>query len=150
MAKKRRRKKKKSARKKLILFVFEGSNREPYVYKTIERLYFPKKNDNIICSFGNNIYDLYSEMMKYGGDGDIVSIMRERLSESGDSTLHNIRSTDISEVYLFLLLTFFFPFGGSSPHIKVYSPCVALLVAFALQLLAKLFKIPPRRLAIFP
>ena len=85
----------------MILFVFEGSNREPYVYKTIERLYFPKKNDNIICSFGNNIYDLYSEMMKYGGDGDIVSIMRERLSESGDSTLHNIRSTDISEVYLF-------------------------------------------------
>lgn len=64
----------------MILFVFEGSNREPYVYKTIERLYFPKKNDNIICSFGNNIYDLYSEMMKYGGDGDIVSIMRERLS----------------------------------------------------------------------
>ena len=85
----------------MILFVFEGSNREPYVYKTIERFYFPKKNDNIICSFGNNIYDLYSEMMKYGGDGDIVSIMRERLSESGDSTLHNIRSTDISEVYLF-------------------------------------------------
>lgn len=85
----------------MILFVFEGSNREPYVYKTIERLYFPKRNDNIICSFGNNIYDLYSEMMKYGGDGDIVSIMRERLSESGDSTLHDIRSTDISEVYLF-------------------------------------------------
>ncbi len=44
----------------MILFVFEGCNREPYVYKTIERLYFPKKNDNIICSFGNNIYDLYS------------------------------------------------------------------------------------------
>lgn len=85
----------------MILFVFEGCNREPYVYKTIERLYFPKTNDNIICSFGNNIYDLYSEMMKYSGDGDIVSIMRERLSENGDSTLDNIRSSDISEVYLF-------------------------------------------------
>ena len=52
-------------------------------------------------------------------------------------------------LYFFLLLTFFFPFEGSSPHIKVYNPCVALLVAFALQLLAKFFKIPPRRLAIF-
>lgn len=85
----------------MILFVFEGDDREPHVYKTIERLYFPKENDNIICSFGNNIYDLYNEMMEYGGDGDIVSIMRERLADRGDSTLDSIRSTDISEIFLF-------------------------------------------------
>ena len=46
----------------MILFVFEGEDREPYLYKTLEKLYLPKDNDNIICSFGNNIYDLYSEM----------------------------------------------------------------------------------------
>ncbi|MGM9803139.1 MAG: hypothetical protein ACI308_03080 [Muribaculaceae bacterium] len=85
----------------MILFVFEGIDREPKVYKTLERLYFPKENDNIICSFGNNIYDLYNKMMEYDGDGDIVSIMRERLSERGDLTLENIRSTDVSEVFLF-------------------------------------------------
>lgn len=62
---------------------------------------FPKVNDNIICSFGNNIYDLHNEMVEYGGDGDIVSIMRERLAERGDSTLDSIRSTDISEIFLF-------------------------------------------------
>ena len=43
----------------MILFIFEGDEREPRLYRTMERLYFPKKNDNIICSFGNNIYDLY-------------------------------------------------------------------------------------------
>ncbi|MGM9817248.1 MAG: hypothetical protein ACI304_09390 [Lepagella sp.] len=85
----------------MILFVFEGSDREPYVYKTIERLYFPKANDNIICSFGNNIYDLYNTIVEYGGDGDIVSIMRERLSERNDNTLDQIRSSEISEVFLF-------------------------------------------------
>lgn len=85
----------------MILFVFEGSDREPHVYKTIERLFFPKKNDNIICSFGNNIYDLYNTMQEYDGNGDIVSIMRERLSERGDATLDEIRSSDISEVFLF-------------------------------------------------
>ena len=85
----------------MILFVFEGIDREPHVYKTIERLYFPKENDNIICSFGNNIYNLYNTLVEYGGDGDIVSIMREILSNRGDATLDGIRSADISEVFLF-------------------------------------------------
>ena len=67
----------------------------------MERLYFPKKNDNIICSFGNNIYDLYKELMEYDGDGDVVSVMRERLATRGDSTLNGIRSSDISEIFLF-------------------------------------------------
>ena len=80
----------------MILFIFEGNEREPRLYRTMERLYFPKKNDNIICSFGNNIYDLYKELMEYDGDGDVVSVMRERLATRGDSTLNGIRSSDIS------------------------------------------------------
>lgn len=85
----------------MILFVFEGKKREPQLYRTIERLYFPKKNDNIICSFGNNIYDLYNELTEYGYGGDIVSLMRERLANRGDNTLSNIRTSDISEIFLF-------------------------------------------------
>ncbi len=38
----------------MILFVFEGKEREPSLYKTLERLYMPKGNDNIICTFNNN------------------------------------------------------------------------------------------------
>ena len=34
----------------MILFIFEGDEREPHLYRTMERLYFPKKNDNIICN----------------------------------------------------------------------------------------------------
>ena len=49
----------------MILFIFEGDEREPRLYRTMERLYFPKENDNIICSFGNNIYDLYNEIMEF-------------------------------------------------------------------------------------
>ena len=58
-------------------------------------------NDNIICTFGNNIYDLYNELIEYDECGDIVSLMRERLAERGDSTLDGIRSSDISEIFLF-------------------------------------------------
>ena len=85
----------------MILFVFEGDEREPRLYRTMERLYFPKENDNIICSFGNNIYDLYNELMEYDEGGDIVSLMRERLADRGDSTLDGIRSSDISQIFLF-------------------------------------------------
>ena len=85
----------------MILFVFEGEDREPYLYKTLEKLYLPRDNDNIICSFGNNIYDLYSEMESLEDDGDIVSILRERLTDRGDSTLDGIKTSDISETYLF-------------------------------------------------
>ena len=85
----------------MILFVFEGDEREPRLYRTLERLYFPKQNDNIICSFGNNIYDLYNELQEYDGDGDIVALMRERLADRGDATLYGIRNSDISEIFLF-------------------------------------------------
>lgn len=85
----------------MILFIFEGDDREPHIYKTIERLYFPKNNDNIICSFGNNIYDLYNEMKSYDGNGDIVAVMKERSAGKGLSILDNIRRTDISEIFLF-------------------------------------------------
>ena len=93
----------------MILFVFEGADREPHIYETIERLYFPKGNDNIICSFGNNIYNLYKELMDYEGGGDIVAIMKERLSTNGDLRLNNIRRTDISEIFLFLIMIFIIP-----------------------------------------
>ena len=85
----------------MILFVFEGDEREPRLYRTLERLYFPRQNDNIICSFGNNIYDLYSELQEDDGDGDIVALMRERLADRGDRTLDGIRNSDISEIFLF-------------------------------------------------
>lgn len=85
----------------MILFVFEGDEREPRLYKTLERLYFPRANDNIICSFGNNIYDLYRELQEYDGDGDIVALMRERLAVRDDTTLKGIRNSDISEIFLF-------------------------------------------------
>ncbi len=85
----------------MILFIFEGNEREPRLYRTLEKLYFPRENDNIICSFGNNIYGLYEELMAYGDGGDIVALMRERLADRGDSTLNGIRNSDVSEIFLF-------------------------------------------------
>lgn len=85
----------------MILFVFEGEEREPRLYRTLERLYFPKQNDNIVLSFGNNIYDLYNELKEYGAGGDLVPILRQRLARRDCATLDGIRASDISQIFLF-------------------------------------------------
>lgn len=86
----------------MILFVFEGEKREPNLFHTLERLYFPRDNGCIVCSFGNNLYDLYQELKKYGEDGDIVAIMKEQLVDKEDNPLAEIEcSSDFAEIYLF-------------------------------------------------
>lgn len=86
----------------MILFVFEGKQREPYLFQTIQRLFFPKNNEHIVCSFGNNLYQLYKELSEYEGDGDIVSLLKEKFSDRKDNPFRNIqRSSDFSEIYLF-------------------------------------------------
>lgn len=85
----------------MILFIFEGDDREPNLYKTMDRLYFPRDNTNIVCSFGNNIYALYDDLKDLGGDGDIVAVLKEQLNKRGDTTLDGKRSSDFSEIYLF-------------------------------------------------
>lgn len=68
----------------MILFVFEGKRREPDIFKTLEYLYFPK-GQSIICSFGNNIYELYRELKDLDDSGDIVSILREKNKDNPDT-----------------------------------------------------------------
>ena len=67
----------------MILFVFEGSKREPDLFRTIQRLYFPNKEEQIICSYNNNIYQLYKDLQEYDGDGDIVTILKEKFEMYG-------------------------------------------------------------------
>ena len=40
-------------------------------------------------------------MIDYDGDGDIVAIMKDRLSANDDLSLNHIRRTEISEIFLF-------------------------------------------------
>jgi len=80
----------------MILFVFEGAEREPKIFKTLERLFFGA-GERIVCSFGNNIYELYRQLTELDGDGDIVSVLRENNAQLPAG----IKSSDFSEIYLF-------------------------------------------------
>ena len=80
----------------MILFVFEGAEREPRIFKTLESLFFGKE-ERLVCSFGNNIYELYRQLRAFDGEGDIVSILRENNAQLPSG----VKSSDFSEIYLF-------------------------------------------------
>ena len=85
----------------MILFVFEGEYREPELFATIQKMFFPKDNERIAYSFGNNIYELYNELSKLDDAGDLVSLLQERCSGQADNPFEGLNSSDFSEIYLF-------------------------------------------------
>lgn len=86
----------------MILFIFEGKEREPMLFKAMQRLFF-EREQTIVCSYNNNIYQLYKEMkMDEDESIDIVSLLKEKDKKMGTDSLSEIDSvTDVSEVYLF-------------------------------------------------
>lgn len=85
----------------MILFVFEGKRREPDIFRTLEYLFFPK-GQTIVCSFENNIYELYRQLKALDGGGDIVSILREKYRDKPESPFGpDTKSSDFSEIFLF-------------------------------------------------
>lgn len=86
----------------MILFVFEGEKREPTLFRTMLHLFSPQIKDKILCSYKNNIYNLYRKMNETDEPQDIVSILRQKWQEKPDNPFENISVTsDISEIYLF-------------------------------------------------
>lgn len=85
----------------MILFIFEGKKREPDLFKTLDYLFFPK-GQTIVCSFGNNIYELYRQLSELDDAGDVVSLLLEKERDNPDTPFaQGTTSSDFSEVYLF-------------------------------------------------
>lgn len=90
----------------MILFIFEGSQREPTLFKSIRNLFFSHgEKEGVVCSFGNNIYELYRQLKSLdfynNNDVDIVAVMKENLAARQDNTLEGVILSDFSEVFLF-------------------------------------------------
>lgn len=80
----------------MILFVFEGERREPMLFESIERLFFGNCRENILCSFGNNIYELFRRLEELGDGADILGVLK-----SGGAISSEMEMGDFSEIYLF-------------------------------------------------
>lgn len=113
----------------MILFIFEGNKTERNLFKTLEYLYFPKTkaNERRICCFGYNVYELYRLMNESDFTEDIVSVIRNKLSNRPDNPLKDLAdATDISEIYLF----FDYDFQNKNLSVKEMNDQVEKLLAF--------------------
>lgn len=89
----------------MIVFVLEGKA-ENAVAETVRKCFFPRRQGDILYSYENNIYQLYSQIKKlYGGTegisdyANIISLLRERHPGSDLDKIERI--SDVEETFLF-------------------------------------------------
>lgn len=94
----------------MILFVFEGKDDEPQLYKTLKRLFHFEMNDEeILHYYCNNIFSLYDTLKLYAEDVlddsvDLVNVLKEEAitHKKVNTDLDKIKySSEISEIFLF-------------------------------------------------
>ena len=94
----------------MILFIFEGKNDEPRLYKTLKEIFhFELKEEEIIHYFCNNIFSLYDTLKSYSEDVlddsvDLVNVLKEDafMHEKSHTELDKRKySSEISEIFLF-------------------------------------------------
>lgn len=104
----------------MILFVFEGANREPEIFESIEATYFstPRDGNRVVFTYNTNIYSLYSHMSRLGPGADIVDCIKSRAADP-NAEIMKYRSDDFAEIYLFFDYDFHHHPSGQSLNIDV-------------------------------
>ena len=93
----------------MILFIFEGVAYEPPLYDGIKSLFFPRSNDQVICSFCSSIYTFYKRLKDdYGEFADVVDVLKIELKKTDpENELFKYKSADFESIYLFFDYDFY-------------------------------------------
>lgn len=93
----------------MILFIFEGASYEPPLYEGIKSLFFPKRNDQVLCSFCSSIYTFYKRLKdEFDGFADVVDVLKTELAKTDPhNELFKYKSADFESVYLFFDYDFY-------------------------------------------
>ena len=98
----------------MILFIFEGENDEPRLYKTLKEIFhFALPEEEILHYFCNNIFSLYNAIKSYSDgengenpfeDIDIINVLKEDaiVNHKKCNGLEKIKhSYEVSEIFMF-------------------------------------------------
>ena len=93
----------------MILFIFEGAKYEPPLYKGIKALFFPRSDDQVLCSFCSSIYTFYKRLKDdFDGFGDVVDILKEEKEKTDpNNEIFKYKSSDFESIYLFFDYDFY-------------------------------------------
>lgn len=92
----------------MILFIFEGKNDEPRLYKTLKEIFrFELNEEEILHYYCSNIFSLYDTIKEYGvfdGSVNLINVLKEEAAKHKEikSDLDKIKySYEVSETFLF-------------------------------------------------
>lgn len=92
----------------MILFIFEGKDDEPRLYKTLKEIFhFELNEEEILHYYCSNIFSLYDTIKEYGvldGSIDLINVLKEEAAKHKEikSDLYKIKySYEVSEIFLF-------------------------------------------------
>ena len=92
----------------MILFIFEGKDDEPRLYKTLKEIFhFELNEDEILHYYCSNIFSLYDKIKEYGvfdGSVNLINVLKEEAAKHKEvkSDLDRIKySYEVSEIFMF-------------------------------------------------
>lgn len=92
----------------MILFIFEGKDDEPRLYKTLKEIFhFELKEEEILHYYCSNIFSLYDKIKEYGvfdGSVNLINVLKEEAAKHKEvkSDLDRIKySYEVSEIFMF-------------------------------------------------
>lgn len=92
----------------MILFIFEGKNDEPRLYKTLKDIFhFELNEEEILHYYCSNIFSLYDTIKEYGvfdGSVNLINVLKEEAANHKEvkSDLDRIKySYEVSEIFMF-------------------------------------------------
>ena len=92
----------------MILFIFEGKNDEPRLYKTLKEIFhFELNEEEILHYYCSNIFSLYDTIKEYGifdGSVNLINVLKEEAAKHKEvkSDLDRIKySYEVSEIFMF-------------------------------------------------
>jgi len=92
----------------MILFIFEGKDDEPRLYKTLKEIFhFELNEEEILHYYCNNIFSLYDTIKEYGvfdGSVNLINVLKEEAVKHKEvkSDLDRIKySYEVSEIFMF-------------------------------------------------
>lgn len=92
----------------MILFIFEGKDDEPRLYKTLKEIFhFELNEEEILHYYCSNIFSLYDKIKEYGvfdGSVNLINVLKEEAAKHIEvkSDLDRIKySYEVSEIFMF-------------------------------------------------
>ena len=92
----------------MILFIFEGKDDEPRLYKTLKEIFhFELNEEEILHYYCSNIFSLYDTIKEYGvfdGSVNLINVLKEEAAKHKEvkSDLDRIKySYEVSEIFMF-------------------------------------------------